>query len=101
MNQPEYYNLIRKNETINIPSIFMFGKDILKTVSFIEECRNNNCTVYFENEDFTLPPDRERSEMLELMLYNTMITNPKLMWHIISCYSNFEKRLASGKIEML
>ena len=53
-----HLDLIVKNGTVKIPSIFLFQYFEDVTI-FLNHAKKENCTVIFENEDLTVTPDND------------------------------------------
>lgn len=68
-----HFDIIEKDGTIKIPSVFMFD-DYLAITSFLTQARKMNCIVVFENENVTVTPSnddtyaRSKIEMYSLMV---------------------------------
>ena len=73
-----HINLIVKNGSITIPSIFMFGKDTGGLFLFVSCCREMNCVLHFENEGLTFKPTEYDSNMnVKLTSYMGIMGNPE------------------------
>ena len=70
-----HYNLIRKDETIEIDSIFQFKGGFTEITEFLNACTAMNCTVKFLNEDITAAPGCNR---LVLNVYAAIAEDPKI-----------------------
>ena len=53
-----HLDLIVKNGTVKIPSIFLF-QHFEDVTLFLNHAKKENCTVIFENEDLTVTPDND------------------------------------------
>ena len=72
MNQVE---LIVKDGTVTIPSIFMF-EYFDEATTFIRHAKKMNCTIIFENENITIYPDKDDSDYrYKLYAYSAIIAN--------------------------
>lgn len=68
-----HLELIAKDGTVKIPSIFMF-KYADEVTTFIRHAKKMNCTIVFENEDITISPDKDDSEYrYKLYAYSSII----------------------------
>ena len=73
-----HIDLIVKNGSVTIPSIFMFGKDTGGLFLFITACRELNCTLHFENESLTFDPKEYDSAMnVKLTSYMGIMARPE------------------------
>lgn len=72
-----YFNLIRENETVVIPSIFMFAS-CDELYPFLAACEEYNSTVIFENEQLTVPPKDDINKKIEVFAYVTVLTCRKI-----------------------
>ena len=74
MNHSE---LITKDGTVKIPSIFMF-EDWIDIEPFLTHARKMNCTVIFENEHLIVEPgDYERVRM-QIGVFTTMVAEREI-----------------------
>jgi hypothetical protein len=67
-----HFDLIRENEPIVIPSIFMF-KDNVELYPFLKACGEYNSTVFFENEKIIVPPEPDEETRLKILCYSTVM----------------------------
>lgn len=89
-----HFDIIQENETIYIPSLFMFKKGCTELFSFLFACEQYNCTVIFENEDIKISPQDDNSFLkTELAMYATIAENPKVVSDYISYLNNSEKMI--------
>lgn len=73
-----HIDLIVKNGSLTIPSIFMFGKDTGGLFLFIDCCREMNCTLHFTNEDLHFNPTEYNSDTnVKLSCYMGIMARPK------------------------
>ena len=73
-----HVELIVKDGTVTIPSIFMFEYPDDVT-HFIRQAQNMNCTVIFENESLVIKPEDNYTEYrYYLFAYNSIISNRKI-----------------------
>ena len=63
--------LIIKDGTVTIPSIFMF-EDYLEVTQFLSHARKMNCTVIFENENVEVNPNNDDSRF-KMYIYTQMV----------------------------
>ena len=62
--------VIKKDGTVVIPSIFMFEGGAKECYPFLKKCEDNNCTVRFKNEDLTIYPDGQDTVVsMKLIIY--------------------------------
>ena len=79
-----HFDLIVKNGSITIPSIFMFGKDTGGLFLFVSACRELNCTLRFENEDLTFDPKEFDSVAnMKLTTYMGIMARPQFVENYI------------------
>ena len=64
-----HFELIQENEQITAPSIFMFTSND-ELYPFLYACEKHNCTVFFENENLTIPPKYDMRIGTKLMAYS-------------------------------
>lgn len=73
-----HLELIVKDGTVRIPSIFMFEYSD-EVMNFVREAQKKNCIVIFENEDFQITPEDNYTEYrYYLSAYNSIISNRKV-----------------------
>lgn len=72
-----HFDLIKENETIILPSIFDFKGGCSEIFSFLAGCKAYNCTVVFENEDITVPPETDIPVTMKLSIYAMLAENSK------------------------
>jgi hypothetical protein len=72
-----HFDLVRENETIVIPSIFMFNNNE-DFYPFLAACRDFKCTVFFENEQLTIPPDGSIEKTIEVLCYAAIMNCRKI-----------------------
>ena len=72
-----HFNLIQENKLITIPSIFMFESND-EFYPFLVACAAYNCTVYFENEQLTIPPNKTTEKTLEILCYTMIMSYRKI-----------------------
>ena len=86
-----HLELIVKDGTVKIPSLFMF-KNIIYLDAFLEHAKTMNCTVIFENEGIELPPHWEDIEVRFLFyIYRSMIMNPNIANSYLRYLGNIDK----------
>lgn len=70
-----YLELIVKDGTVRVPSIFMFGH-YDEVVGFVDRALKQNCTVVFENERETFTSEMNDSDVrYKLLKYAAIISN--------------------------
>lgn len=73
-----HLDLIVKDGTVTIPSIFMFEYPDDVT-NFIRQAQMMNCTVLFENESIEIKPEDNYTEYrYYLFAYSSIISNRKV-----------------------
>lgn len=73
-----HLELIVKDGTITIPSIFMF-EDNRNLTDFLDKSREVNCTVIFENENIKVLPNVDDGVVGSILaMYKPMIDNRKV-----------------------
>lgn len=72
-----YLELIVKDGTVTIPSIFMF-EDWLDIDPFITQARKMNCTIVFENENLVVEPNNYESVSHYINVYRIMVSHREL-----------------------
>ena len=73
-----HLDLIVKDGTVTIPSIFMF-EHYDEVVTFVKTARKQNCTVVFENESVTITSKMSDSDVnYKLLNYASIITNHEI-----------------------
>ena len=86
-----HLDIIVKDGTVRIPSIFMFesGRDV---TDFLDRCREVNCTVIFENENIKVLPDIDDGVVgAMLSMYKTIVTNREIMNAYLRYLGNLDK----------
>lgn len=68
-----HLEVIVKDGTVRIPSIFMF-EDWIDVDPFLAHARKMNCTVIFENERLTIEPNDYESVRRVVSLFVTIIS---------------------------
>lgn len=85
-------DVIEKDSTIVIPSIFLFEGGAKECYPFLKKCEDNNCTVYFKNEDFTIYPDgQDTIASMKLIIYLTIAERRAFGNDFIRYLGNMEK----------
>ena len=69
----KHFEVIVKDGTVRIPSIFMF-EDWIDVDPFLAHARKMNCTVIFENERITVEPNDYESVRRVVSLFVTIIS---------------------------
>ena len=84
--------VIRKDSTVVIPSIFMFKGGAGECYPFRKMCRDKNCIVHFKNEDLTIYPDRQDDSVsLKLLIYLAIAGSHEFGDDFIRYLNNIEK----------
>ena len=91
-----HVDLIRENETITIPSIFMFNSND-EFYPFLAACKDFNCTVFFENEQLTIPPDGGFEKTIEIFAYTTVMNCRKIGDDYVRYLGNLARMQWEGK----
>ena len=71
---------IEKNGTLTIDSIFELGRSYFDVSPLIQNCKAQNCTLRFENEDITINPgayDDDSGLRAQIMAYCMVATYPQ------------------------
>ena len=68
-----HFDLIRENEPVVIPSIFMFESNV-ELYPFLAACEAYNCTVFFENEKLIVPPKEDEVTRVKVLCYAAVMT---------------------------
>lgn len=72
-NINNHLNILVKDGTVKIPSVFMFD-DFLAITSFLTHARKMNCTIVFENENLTMTPQNDDTYARSKMdIYSVML----------------------------
>ena len=74
--------LVVKDGRITIPSIYMLS-DPTELKSLLDYCREMNCVVFFENEEFTVVPNYDSNTNLTIMGYACIISKPKFAFDYV------------------
>lgn len=86
-----HLELIVKDGTIRIPSIFMFEHFEDVTI-FLNNAKKANCTVIFDNENMTVVPGEDDFGIrTKIHIYTTMIANRELGNAYVRYLGNIEK----------
>lgn len=73
-----HLELIVKDGTIRIPSIFLF-EHFEDVTTFLNDAKKANCTVIFDNENMTVVPGEDDFGIrAKIHIYTTMIANREL-----------------------
>lgn len=84
-----HLELIVKDGTVTIPSIFMF-EDYLTVSQFLDHARNMNCTVVFENESVEVKPITDDSRF-KIYIYSQMVGYRELGNAYVRYLGNIDK----------
>lgn len=85
-----HFDLIRENQPIVIPSVFMFESSV-ELHSFLYACAQYNCKVFFENEKLIIPPKRDFEAQMELLCYEMIMSRRDVVEAYIRYLSNLAK----------
>lgn len=84
--------VIKKDGTVVIPSIFMFKGGAGECYPFLKMCRDNNCVVHFKNENLTIYPDRQDDSVsLKLLIHLAIAGSHEFGDDFIRYLNNMEK----------
>jgi hypothetical protein len=84
--------VIKKDSTIVIPSIFMFKGGVEECYPFLKMCGDCNCTVHFQNENLTIyPGQQDDSVSLKLLIYLAIAGSHKFGDDFIRYLGNVDK----------
>lgn len=87
-----HVELIEKDGSVTIPSIFMFRDGTEEYYSFLRVCRAYNCTVHFENENMTVPPtEGDIARNMKEMMYFQMASCPEMVEQYLRFLLNSDK----------
>lgn len=90
-NDVPHNDVIVENETVTVPSIFMFTGGPEELFPFLIGCREKNCTVWFENEDITVAPKEDSYQNVLLSLYATLAATPSIPTQYMRYVFNLDK----------
>lgn len=68
-----HLDIIVKDGTVTIPSIFMF-EDWIDIEPFLNHARKMNCTVVFENENIEVSPNDGGASRMKIGIFTTIIS---------------------------
>ena len=86
-----HIDILVKDGVVRIPSIFMF-EDILGLELVLNQARQMNCTVVFENEEFELPPHWENTDArFVYYVYRSIVSNRKIGNAYLRYLGNIDK----------
>lgn len=71
-------DIVVRDGTVHIPSIFMFKGGPEDLFPFLYECQIESCTVVFDNENITVYPKSDSYQNVTLSLYSWLGSNPKI-----------------------
>lgn len=84
--------VIKKDSTVVIPSIFVFKGGAGECYPFLKMCGDNNCIVHFKNENLTIYPDRQDDSVsLKLLIYLAIAGSHEFGDDFIRYLNNMEK----------
>lgn len=84
-----HLDIIVKDGTVSIPSIFMFD-DYLYLKQFLDHARKMNCTVVFENENVEVKPTIDDSRF-KMYVYEQMVGNREIGNAYVRYLGNIDK----------
>lgn len=84
-----HLDLIVKDGTVTIPSIFMF-EDWIDIDTFLAHARKMNCTVIFENEKIEVVPNDNESSV-KIGIYRTIIAHKEIVNAYLRYLGNIDK----------
>ena len=85
-----HLELIVKDGTVIIPSIFMF-EDWTMIDPFLSNARQMNCTVIFENENIKVEPNDYDSVRLKIDVFKTIISYREIGNAYVRYLGNIDK----------
>lgn len=86
-----HLELIVKDGTIRLPSIFLFEYFEDVTI-FLNHAKKANCTVIFDNENITVAPDNDDFGVrTKIHIFTAMIANRELGNAYVRYLGNIEK----------
>lgn len=75
-----HFNVIVRDGTVEIPSIFMFEGGETEYYPFLQACQKMNCTVHLVNEGITIVPgENDMMRRVKEMLYFQMARSPEMV----------------------
>ena len=84
--------VIKKDSTVVIPSIFMFKGGAGECYPFLKMSGDKNCIVHFKKENLTINPDRQDDiEYLKLLIYLAIAGSHEFGDDFIRYLNNMEK----------
>lgn len=87
----DHLELIVKDGTVRIPSIFLF-EHFEDVAIFLNHAKEANCTVIFENEEVTVAPGVDDFGVrAKVHIYTTMIANRELGNAYVRYLGNIDK----------
>lgn len=87
----DHLELIVKNGTVRIPSIFMFEHFEDVTI-FLDHAKKANCTVIFENENVEVAPNNDDfGTRAKIHIYSAMIANREIGNAYLRYLGNIDK----------
>lgn len=87
----DHVELIVKNGTVRIPSVFMFGHFEDVTI-FLNRAKEANCTVIFENENMVVEPNTDDMGVrAKIHIYSTIIAHRELGNAYLRYLGNIDK----------
>lgn len=85
-----HLELIVKDGTVTIPSIFMF-EDWVDIDPFLNHARKMNCTVIFENENIKVAPNDNHTSSAKIGIYRTVIAEREIVNAYLRYLGNIDK----------
>lgn len=90
-----HLEIIVKDGTVKIPSIFMF-EDWIDIDPFLNHARNMNCTVIFENENITITPNDGGASRTKIGIFKTIIAEREIGNAYVRYLGNIDKMSWEG-----
>lgn len=88
-----HFNVIVRDGTVEIPSIFMFEGGETEYYPFLQACQKMNCTVHLVNEGITIVPgENDMMRRVKEMLYFQMARSPEMVTQYLN-YALCGKRM--------
>lgn len=91
LNIMPHSEIVVPNGMVEIPSIFMFRGGAEELFPFLYACKEQNCTVYFKNEDITVLPDSDAYKNVMLSIYATIAMVPDIPCQYARYMMNLDK----------
>ena len=85
-----HFDLIRENQPIVIPSIFMFESGV-ELHAFLYACQEYNCKVFFENEKLIIPPNSDIATKFGVLSHEIIINCREIGDAYVRYLNNLDK----------